>query len=479
MKFARSLSSYVGQSITEICPNKFHSSKSNHCAHFVAHVCGLDFRYTCQKHTGGKYAGGNLRVHEIFSECPKVGFLKDAPSDEPYLLFVTRASNVNLYGKAMRNIPQKHVGIVKGKSVYHYSNTANKVVRWPIAKYMRIFENAYAGKQGFYYGLIPGSDLQLKVNFTGNDVEPNISFQIKRTKDNRYFGRVKKGHRDKSEFFIGRRVTYNGRIGLYQKVSDYSGVQFNPDEYVEQIDHWSYLLACTGFCESKNFYNALNTYDRGFFSFGFMQVAAHTPNDNLVLLFRKWSQLKSFKKYFPEIRLINGQLQRVDENGSYTKLEVVRNHVHRFASFLNPSTEHIEKQELLFAARLIHWMANDEEARQAQVFLASDRLQRRMISLQERYELDGQTDVVCSIIADIYHQGRGGKDRVKDIRKALRQKTSDKTEAALLEIGKKHRRRAKNLKSIIEKLRSEGKMGNKYYHADGNEFLYNPNSLPV
>ena len=46
------LETYVGHSISEICPHGYDNKGYNHCAHFVSHVMQIDFGYTCERAQG-------------------------------------------------------------------------------------------------------------------------------------------------------------------------------------------------------------------------------------------------------------------------------------------------------------------------------------------------------------------------------------------------------------------------------------------
>jgi hypothetical protein len=102
------LEAALGKSINIICPNNFHDPSHNHCAHFVSHMANLTFSFNCVEFKGGNKQAGNVRVHEIFEKCPKVGRFDEANLSEVQLVFVTRKSNVDLERKKMGNIPQKH-----------------------------------------------------------------------------------------------------------------------------------------------------------------------------------------------------------------------------------------------------------------------------------------------------------------------------------------------------------------------------------
>src|SRR5689334_24986532 len=101
---SQQLDSYLGKSIDAICLNGYVSSSEHHGAHFVAHVLGYKFGVTCQMMGTGKGPAATLRVREIFSRCKAVGVWRLRPATvQSCLVFVTRASNVNLATKSMSN----------------------------------------------------------------------------------------------------------------------------------------------------------------------------------------------------------------------------------------------------------------------------------------------------------------------------------------------------------------------------------------
>jgi hypothetical protein len=122
---------YEGKNISAICPRGFTNNADNHCAHFVGHVLDIGVGVTCatMSSKAGKFA--SIRVHEVFHHCAKVGAWSDLPSSLPAcLVFITRASYVNVATKTMVNVPRKHVGIyiAAAKKIWHYSNSKDKVV---------------------------------------------------------------------------------------------------------------------------------------------------------------------------------------------------------------------------------------------------------------------------------------------------------------------------------------------------------------
>ncbi len=460
---------YLDSPIDQICGNNFHSYNENHCAHFISHLAGLNFEFSCKSYKGGNKEGANIRVQEIFSKCPKVGLFKDLDFDFPVLVFITNKSNVDLQKKKMANVPKKHIGIYIDDQIYHYSNSLEKVVRWSPDKFKSTFQRTYGGDQELFYGLIPGSDLLMNIDVEGTRIKKGLAFELS-LKDNKWFAT---NLDDKKEFYVGTEIKQaaKGNFGIYQKTSEYYGVQYKADDFYDKIDHWAVLLEATGYCESNNYFNLVNTYDRAKFTFGFYQLAAHTPNDNLILLFKELSFLNEFKKYFPELTLIDGKLHRFDKaDNSYSNLEKVftddrgRKNLQFFMNYLNPIRKKIDEQEILHSARLIHWANNSDAMREKQVMVANEILQSKMKIYDRWYDLDGQSDTVCSIIADIHHQGRGKKTSVKD---ALH---SANPEHNLININPNYKSRSKNLKFIIDKLTFEGKLGSKTYSSALNEF---------
>lgn len=133
------LDGYLNKHISEICGVGYNKNSDNHCAHFVSHVLGLNFGFTCGMMVHSSQSAGSIRVQEIFPKCKQVGSW-DTLSDslECGLVFITRASNVNIQDKTMLNVPRKHVGIFYGKEikrVWHYSNSRNRVVSQSIEEF--------------------------------------------------------------------------------------------------------------------------------------------------------------------------------------------------------------------------------------------------------------------------------------------------------------------------------------------------------
>jgi hypothetical protein len=153
MVLYRRLEECLNKHISEFCSNGYTNDHDNHCAHFVSHVRGYTFGYTCRAATSGSGDAACLRVHEVFARCGDVGVFSDKPdSATECLAFVTRSTAVDLNAGTMANIPKKHIGIYSLGSIYHYSNLNHFVIKQTPEE----FSHHYSGS-GFqvYYGTFP------------------------------------------------------------------------------------------------------------------------------------------------------------------------------------------------------------------------------------------------------------------------------------------------------------------------------------
>ena len=463
------LSAAMGKDINQICDGRFHIATENHCAHFVSHMLDLRFTFNCKEYKGGTGTPANIRVHEVFAQCPLVGHWADADRTLDQMVFVTRKNNVNVSTKTMGNIPQKHIGIYHNGMVHHYSNGNDEVVAWTPEKFLDTFQATYDGDQGLYFGTFPGSDLELAVQGAANAVPRGLGFDLVKTGKEWH---ATAGQPGAARFYVGRETNNGNYIGLFMRANEYYGPKFQAADYMAQIDHWACLLELTGYCESKNFFNLINTYDSAKFTFGFYQLAAHTAADNLILLFHALLPLPEFPDYFPELKKINGRLHRVDENGSTTDLEVEtptgpsgRRQLQAFMDFLNAKRMDHDMQEVLQSARMVHWANTHASMQAVQVAVAASILQRKMSQNYARwYDLDGKSDVICAVIADIHHQGRARKDAV---RAAL---ASGHVLDRLIDISPDYPERNADLRTKLGQMTAAGILGRKTYRAGLNEF---------
>lgn len=154
MATAAQMNAFLGKEITEICKVGYTNRADNHCAHFVSHVLGYQFGFTCRGMVAGSTAAGaSIRVQELFPRCKTVGNWKDKPKALiTGLVFITNPGNVNVAAKTMSNVPRKHVGIFINDEIWHYSNKGDKVVKQTPAQ----FANHYpAPDNAMFYGEMP------------------------------------------------------------------------------------------------------------------------------------------------------------------------------------------------------------------------------------------------------------------------------------------------------------------------------------
>ena len=413
------LRSAVGQNIRAFCTNGFTRDDVNHCAHFVSHVLKIEHPYNCRQETRGRGHGANLRVNEIFSLCPKVGLWSQADHSRTQLVFATARNNVDLAERRMAPVSQKHVGIYHQGVVYNYHNLQDEVGAEDVEAFRARFQQQYKGDQELFYGWFPGDDLQLMIKTDGVAVSTDRAFEIRRKADKTW---VARDVLEDDEFLVGTEVQQSakGYFGIYSR-SD-SGPTYQATDYPE-LEAWALLLEVTGQCESRNAFNCINTYDRARFTFGFYQLAAHTPKDNLIRLSRALARLDDFHAYFPELEMRDGTLHRFDAaSGSSTDLEQALpddqgdRELQHFMRYLNPNRRIVDEQEVLHAARLIHWTTKSQQVRDTQVTVAADILQHK---LGDRYArklpLDGSSAAVCAVVCDIFHQGRSSYADVRPL----------------------------------------------------------------
>ena len=134
-----------------------------------------------------------------------------------------------------------------------------------------------------------------------------------------------------------------------------------------------------------------------------------------------------------------------------------------------PTLDTIENQELICAARFVHWASNDAKHRRLQVKIAVGHYKEKMKDYAESYNLDGFPAKVCQVICDIRHQGRA---KSIDIINAIN--TRGNFELAynkLLQLGQPlYASRISTVRSVIKNLSDRG-IFNKKYKQSTNEFV--------
>lgn len=208
-------------------------------------------------------------------------------------------------------------------------------------------------------------------------------------------------------FFVGRQTTYHGRVGLYNVFagSKLTKLLYDSENYVAERGFWARFIDPTAGCEGRSFLT-LNTYDRAAFTFGFSQFAAHVPNGDFVHYFREMLALPEAADYFPGLTLQNGRIAQHNTNGTVTVLESDTD-TKPLMTYLNPSSAGVEDQEVIAAARLIHWTTAHRSARLIQIGRMIATYKGFMREADRRKLIAGRPAAQCCVIADILHQGRG------------------------------------------------------------------------
>lgn len=484
------LSDTLNKTIGDFCNNRFTGSLENHCAHFVCHMLEIDSGYTCRTHNNGRHPGACLRVHELFNVCPRVGNWRSAPQGLS-LVFVTDNSNVDLAQHTMRNVPKKHVGVFSDGHVYHYSNTKDIVIRETPDKFLARFQATYRGNQSLFFGAFPQGARTPEPEHAGipdailpapaapamigpTPVIRSVSGSGGKTE---YYATLP----HVAEFYVAQGTKYGSYRGLFQPSGKSNGPQYNIGRFTSRYEAVAGMLGVIAAGESGGYFNRLNSYDRAAFTFGFFQLAAHTPDDNLILLFRRLaSENAAFQALFPDLKVVDGVLHRVvgDHDVSLEKVYPRPGHANEmnikdFMTYLNSDGASIDETELSTAARLVHLANTDQEANEIQVNLAAQITMRKLRnSYCNWYDLDGASDLICTAIADIHHQGRGGKGEVRRALaagNAVRDKVS-----ALCKIGEaNYRSRCATLKRMLAQAQRDGHLGISVF--DKASGLFKPN----
>lgn len=261
------------------------------------------------------------------------------------------------------------------------------------------------------------------------------------------------------KFIFAYRTTYLDNFGLFN-TSLTNNLVYQPENYETEFGFWAYFIHPTAMAESRGSFLCLNTYDRAQFTFTFMQYAAHVPNGDFVRFFKKLLALPKAKEYFPKLALKDNRIFYRNTNGTMNQLESDLS-TQQLMDYLNPTLKEIDQQELITAARFVHWATSDPEHRKIQVETAVNMYKENMKEYSERFGLNGVPAKVCQMICDIRHQGRGKNDRI-----AMALNTNgnwDKAFSNLCTIGNvNYQTRITTVRNTISKLETSGKFGKVY-----------------
>ena len=485
------LSETINKTIADFCKNRFNGAGENHCAHYVCHVLELDSGYDCKTHRNGSHPGASLRVHELFDECPEVGDWNNAPQGMQ-IVFVTDKSNVDLNAHTMRNIPKKHVGIFSDGHVHHYSNTQDKVIRQTPAAFLTRFQGAYGGNQRLFFGTfpptakIPDPETRTPPSRARSVMAPNRALRgpeptIRKVTVSAgkidYFAKLP----GVAEYYVARNTRYQSLRGLMQPLGKLYGPRYTIPAFNGEYETVAGILGVISAGESSGYFNRLNTYDRAAFTFGFFQLAAHTPNDNLILLFRRAAaENTAFQALFPDLKLVDGVLHR--DVGTHTvSLEKqyprpghpTEMNLKDFMTYLNADGANIDDTELSTSARLIHVANSDDAFNRLQASVSAQITMRKLRILYSNwYNLNGVSDLICTAIADIHHQGRGTKTQVRNALSSG--STVQGKVSALCKVGQRNfAERCATLKEALARAKEEGHLGISVF--DKASGLFKPN----
>ena len=240
---------------------------------------------------------------------------------------------------------------------------------------------------------------------------------------------------DGTRRYIGGEARLQGFKGLARTFGfdSEAAPRYNHSDWEATHGAWAALIEPTGEGESRNSFTCLNSYDRAAFTFGFFQFAAHTPNDNLILLFRRLLELPAASRYFPDLVLSGGKVHRRTAGGPKS-LEGAQDRPDgdnrsgeqgAFMFYLNGDMHSVDDAELKSASRLIHWACHDDAHRAAQVGLAVDLAAKKVAHIANKVRTHGASlnSVPMPHVAmalDILHNGRGGSTTFQKIASALK-----------------------------------------------------------
>lgn len=262
------------------------------------------------------------------------------------------------------------------------------------------------------------------------------------------------------KFLIGKETVYQHTSHGLFNYSALNGMVYDAEDYKNEYGFWAYFIAPTAKAESNNSFICLNTYDRARFTFSFMQYAAHVPNGDFVRFFKELLALPNAQDYFPKLVLKDKRIFYRESSNTLTQLEDDQS-TEKLMDYLNPSLDNIENQELICAARLIHWATNDAKHRRIQVKVAVEHFRENMKQYAQSYNLDGYPAKVCQVVCDIRHQGRATSQQIINSLD-----TNGNFEAAytrLLQLGQPlYASRISTIRAVIKNLVDAGKFDKKY-----------------
>ena len=264
-------------------------------------------------------------------------------------------------------------------------------------------------------------------------------------------------------FYVGTDVRYGARRGLMNGANP-PGPRYQAADYEAEHGDWAWYLLPTITAESNRYFTCLNTYDRAAFTFGHIQLAAHTPDDNFVSILREMLALPLAESYFPDLTVQNGRVHRRTAGG-LRALESSSSTAGLMA-YLNPKSDRVDDTETERAARVVDWCVRDPALRDLNVDFAVRQQRRKLAYYATRLPLDGVVDKLCLVVLDVLHQGRASFTALKA---AL---AADDPFDSLLGLGAStYRDRIATLRGGIRSLEEQGRVGRKVYDRAAADFV--------
>ncbi len=219
--------------------------------------------------------------------------------------------------------------------------------------------------------------------------------------------------------YAGKVLKYGSRRGLSRASN-----QLKYDRFQEEnsIGAWAHFMWPSVVAESNGRYISINAWDRAHFTWGFYQLAAHTPKDNLILLMRELVQLPSAARFFPDLTVVGGKLAKQTDAGPVTleteyevqvgdekEMQLVD-----FMAYLNPSSFRMDEREVVTAAKFAAWANEDGAMRAATVRVSVEIMKRKIKARASTFGLIGKRPELAIWISDMFHQGRGSTQQAKN-----------------------------------------------------------------
>jgi hypothetical protein len=264
-------------------------------------------------------------------------------------------------------------------------------------------------------------------------------------------------------FYLGTDVRYGTRRGL-MNTSNPPGPRYRPEDFEAAHGDWAWYLNPSITCESRGHFSCLNTYDRAAFTFGHIQLGAHTPNDNFVAFFRQALQQPAAAEYFPDLTIVADRIHRISDGGSIP-LES-KTTTTALMEYFNASPDCVDDAEASRAARIVDWSIRHAAMRELQVAFTVREQRRKLADHARTLPLQGVSDKLCLVILDVLHQGRA---KYPAIKAGL---ASNDPFDALLNLGAStYHQRIATLRAGIRDLEALGKVGRKVFDAARGDFV--------